>query len=141
MQHCIIYFSHSTRFRQETDLLHLLEQSRQHNAAADITGILLFVQGSIVQVLEGEESVIEALFEKIDKDPRHTNVAKVVSQPIEKRHFTDWSMGYKTISRAQLDIIKSIIDLGDTDWLTTKPSSNILINMLKVYFENSIYNY
>jgi len=140
MEHCIIYHSSSKEFFQETDLLNLLEQSRRDNAERNITGILLFVQGSIVQVLEGEESVLEALYKKIEKDPRHTHVTKVLSRPVQQRFFQDWRMGYKKISRHQFEIIKTIIDLGEVEWLTTKPSDNIILNILKLFYMDSTYN-
>lgn len=140
MDYCIVYYSRSDTLRSEADLVSLLNQSRLYNAETNITGILLFVQGSIIQAIEGEEAIVKALYEKIGKDTRHCNVVKVVSQPIKDRSFSNWSMGYKTISRQQLGIVKTLIELSDTDWLRTKPSDNVIINMLKLYFENSIYN-
>ena len=140
MKHCIIYYSSSEELLREADLLSLLEQSRRDNAEKNITGILLFVQGSILQVLEGEENVIEALYKKIEQDPRHTHVTKVFNRHIQQRSFQTWNMGYKTISRHQFEIIKTIIDLEDYEWLTAKPSDNMILNILKIFYEDSTYN-
>ena len=51
--HCIVYFSSSVGPLEEKELISILHQSRQHNRQMNITGVLLYVQGRIVQVLEG----------------------------------------------------------------------------------------
>lgn len=137
MEHCIIYFSASASLLREADLLTLLEQSRHDNAKAGITGILLFDRGSIVQVIEGEKEAIEALFGRIERDYRHTNVTKVFDGPISQRLFADWNMGYRTITTHQLDIVKSVLDLYKTEWLSVKPSNTVILQMLKVFYEGN----
>lgn len=119
MEHCIVYFSSSISLFQQADLVSLLEQSQHDNALAGITGILLINHGRIVQVLEGEQEIIKALYKRIEQDPRHTDVIKVVDVPIEKRSFVDWSMGCGKMTRYELELIKSIVDLGRIDWLLT----------------------
>lgn len=140
MEHCIVYFSSSVSLFQESDLVALLQQSRHNNALAGISGILLINQGSIVQVLEGNREVVEALYKRIEQDRRHTDVIKVVDVPIEKRSFVDWSMSCKTITSHQLDIIKTIVDLGSVDWLLTKPSTNSIVHIIK-FAHQSNYHY
>ncbi len=119
MEHCIVYFSSSISLFQQADLASLLEQSQHDNALAGITGILLINQGRIVQVLEGKQEIIEALYKRIEQDPRHTDVIKVVDVPIEKRTFVGWSMGCEKMTRHELELIKSILALGRVDWLLT----------------------
>lgn len=131
MEHCIVYFSSSVSLFREVDLIALLEQSRSYNAAMNITGILLINRGSIVQVLEGSQDVIEALYQRIEKDTRHTDVKKVVDCSVEKRSFSDWSMDHKFITTHHLELIKSLVELGELDWIKHKPSTNVIINMLK----------
>lgn len=138
MEHCIVYFSSSISLFQEADLVSLLEQSRSHNAMVAITGILLINRGSIMQVLEGKKEVIEALYERIEKDQRHTGVTKVLDCAIEERSFSDWSMDCKSITTHQLELIKTIVDLGDVDWLVAKPSTNIIVNMLKSVHQSDL---
>jgi hypothetical protein len=60
-------------------LTSLLNKSRVDNLANDITGMLLYMEGRyfseyegrFMQVLEGSESNVRKLFEKIAKDERH----------------------------------------------------------------------
>ena len=54
MEHCIVYFSSSVSQFQEEDLTTILQQSRQNNSESGVTGVMLYVRGSIIQVLEGE---------------------------------------------------------------------------------------
>jgi hypothetical protein len=136
MEHCIVYVSSSVSLCQETDLIFLLEQSRSHNVTAGITGILLIHQGSIVQVLEGKQETIEALYKQIKEDQRHTDVIKIVECPIEARLFAGWSMRCKSITDHQLELIKTIVDLGKVDWLRAKPSTNSIVNLLKSDYQS-----
>lgn len=119
MEHCIVYTSSSNTLFQEADLASILEQSRHDNALKGISGILLINKGTIIQVLEGKKEIIEALHERIEQDPRHMNVIKLVDSPIEKRSFVDSSMASGNISIRQLELIKEILNLGRRDWLMT----------------------
>lgn len=138
-EHCIVYFSSSISLFQEADLVSLLQQSRPYNATAGITGILLINQGSIVQVLEGNRNLIEALYKRIEADQRHTDLIKVVDGPIQERSFAGWSMGCKSIIDHQVELIKTIIDLGTADWLLTKPSTNSILQMLKSAYQSDFH--
>jgi hypothetical protein len=105
-EHCTVYFSKSTRLSNETDFTTILQQSRRDNAIADISGILLYVRGSIVQVLEGQTEAVETLFKRIQIDSRHTDVERVMNRPINQRLFADWTMGYETVTSRQMEDIK-----------------------------------
>lgn len=108
--HCI-YCSASTNDNLTDDELEtILEQSRQNNARADITGVLLYHDGSFFQVLEGDRTAVAALFQKIAKDDRHTKVTKIVVEPIEERSFGEWSMGYPKVRLSDLANIPGLND-------------------------------
>ena len=119
MEHCIVYSSYSVSLFQEADLVSLLQQYRHYNALENISGIMLIHQGRIIQVLEGKQEVIEALYKRIEQDRRHTDVIKVVDVPIEKRSFAGWSMAFGKMTTHQLELIKAIVELGRIDWLFT----------------------
>jgi hypothetical protein len=92
------------------DLAAILEQSRTNNNAADITGILLYDRGAFFQVLEGEQTKVERLFNKLKRDKRHGNVIKLISEPIDERAFGHWSMGYPKITNKELRNIEGLND-------------------------------
>ncbi len=73
----------------------ILNTARTNNSKRDVTGMLLFHDGSFIQVLEGEQSEVETLFEKIRLDPRHCDESVVLRTEVEDRAFDGWSMGYK----------------------------------------------
>lgn len=104
-----MYVSSSISLFQQADLISLLEQSRSHNVLVGITGILFINRGSILQVLEGKKELIEALYQHIEKDQRHTNLIKIADCPIRERSFRDWSMECKAITAYQLALLKTIV--------------------------------
>ena len=55
--------------------------------------MLLYDGSHFMQVLEGDETKVLALFEQIKADPRHKNVEALINNPLDKRNFNDWAMG------------------------------------------------
>lgn len=90
----MIYESRASRSFSESEVEALLASSRASNRQKGITGILLYRNGSFTQVLEGEESDVRALLEKIQRDPRHQALSVRLEQRIESRSFPNWSMAY-----------------------------------------------
>lgn len=81
-------------------LAQLLEASRVSNVATDLSGLLLYRKGRFLQVLEGPEPAVRDAIDRIGNDPRHRDVRILVAEPIEKRRFADWTMGYEPIGAA-----------------------------------------
>jgi len=73
----------------------IAESSRVRNMAKGLTGILLCKEGSVLQVLEGEEVIVKNLYQKISQDPRVTNPLVLIQRRSDKREFPRWSMGYR----------------------------------------------
>jgi hypothetical protein len=142
-ERCIIYFSQSTKFFEESSLPILLEQWRLDNAKVNITGILLYVQGSIMQVLEGESQAIETLFDRIQTDRRHTDVTRVMNRPIAQRLFPDWTMGYETVTRWQMEDIKAtvVLDKDRSASVTIQPDEPLILRLIKVFYDSNRNNY
>ena len=90
----IIYASASTKPFTHKELVELLKIARQKNIAADVTGMLLYHAGCFLQVLEGPDENVEAIYAKVQKDSRHTNLLLLVRETIEERAFEHWSMGF-----------------------------------------------
>jgi FAD-dependent sensor of blue light len=108
--HCV-YCSASTKAAlSSTELESLLEECRQSNSTAGITGILLYQNGSFLQVLEGEQLGVEALFHKIGLDKRHHHTKKIIFEPIAKRSFAAWTMGFPKITSKELATIPGLND-------------------------------
>ena len=92
--HRIIYFSSATHLLTDNELQLLLEKSRLKNSQNDITGVLIHIDGDVIQVLEGEKEKIQNLYELIKLDPRHSTIIKVFDNEVPSRMFENWSMGF-----------------------------------------------
>ena len=90
----IVYASAALVPFSDQDLESLLERARENNASLDVTGVLLFKDETFFQVLEGDEAVVAALFNKIECDDRHGNVLLLAKRPIDQRNFGQWNMGF-----------------------------------------------
>ncbi|WP_394285153.1 BLUF domain-containing protein [Corynebacterium sp.] len=73
----------------------ILTVARQHNASAGITGLLLLRGGMFVQFLEGSAEEIDQLLASIRQDVRHTDVKVIIEEPVDRRRFPDWRMGFR----------------------------------------------
>ena len=100
----LIYASRAVA-RFDTDALAaLLEQSRARNAGVDVTGLLLFAQGSFLQLLEGPPAAVDEIYASIERDDRHDAVRLLCRDPITERRFPDWTMGFETPDEARLAV-------------------------------------
>ena len=106
----IVYASEAAVSFEPLELKRLLDEARMRNAGAGVTGMLLHTDDSFFQVLEGAEHVVGPLFAKIGADPRHRSVVKIVEEPIAKRDFARWSMGYRGATRAELARLDGLND-------------------------------
>lgn len=111
----LLYISSATKPMTEDDLLNILKVARSNNAKKGITGMLLYIGESFIQVLEGEENEIDNLYKIIKKDPRHANCTILEKTPITERKFPDWSMGFKKITDAQIDDVEGLNKFFDND--------------------------
>lgn len=94
----LVYTSYGSQPFSESDLIQLLNQSNTWNKTKEITGMLLYLRGKFIQVLEGDKSEVKKLYEKIANDTRHKKVTIVIEGDYPERLFKDWSMGFKQIT-------------------------------------------
>jgi Sensors of blue-light using FAD len=76
------------------DLKQILATAISKNSGLGITGGLVFNRKFFAQVLEGENAAVMQTFARINKDPRHKDVAITGMEPAGERLFGAWSMGY-----------------------------------------------
>ncbi len=92
----LVYSSVATKQDMgEADLESLLATSRAYNLRAGITGILLFHRREFLQLIEGEQEVVNSLYyDRIASDRRHRSLLVCWEAPVAQRSFADWSMGF-----------------------------------------------
>ena len=115
----LIYASRSTEYFHEHEIPDLLQQARIANAKQAFTGMLLYIGGSFLQVLEGRPELVDAVFGKILKDKRHTQVTLIASEPIPARSFEGWTMMHKTLDPVEAgELIGEIDYFVSPTWVT-----------------------
>ncbi|MBK1719365.1 BLUF domain-containing protein [Thiocystis violacea] len=93
----LIYVSSAREDLSEAELDKILASSVRHNKPQSVTGMLLYSNGSFMQVLEGDAVAVDEVFSRIRDDPRHTAVFVIERAPISERNFDRWSMGFKRL--------------------------------------------
>lgn len=138
MEYCIVYLSTATELlTNERALISILHQWQANNRALGITGVLLYFNGSILQVLEGSQQEVDNLYEAISEDSRHTQVIRLYRSPIEQRSFADWSMGYKTLSGDDLDQLGDLISFDGLPSLVKQDESNPVRRLAQIFYQNN----
>jgi uncharacterized membrane protein (DUF373 family) len=110
------YASTTTHDWTPEELLTLLTECQTNNAANNITGILLYAHETFFQVLEGEESVVNKVYEIIEKDKRHKDCTIIEMERVKERAFPYWSMGFEKIDATNLHNIKGLNDFFAKDF-------------------------
>ena len=95
----IIYLSSATTKFTNEEILTLLNASRKNNEANEITGLLLYSDGNFLQIIEGKQKKIKALYAKINMDQRHRNIIKVFEGKVSHRIYPKWHMGFNSIDK------------------------------------------
>ena len=93
----VIYASRAAEDFYEHQIPDLLKQIRRANAKQELTGMLLYISGSFLQVLEGRPEMVDAVFGGILRDKRHTQVAAIGTESILERAYEGWTMMHKTL--------------------------------------------
>ena len=109
----LIYKSVPVDHISEKNLLEIAERSKENNIDKGLTGLLVFGNNTFVQVLEGAEQDIETLYKKLLSDKRHSNVTVVKRGELERRYFPSWSMGFRSVSKEEMQLIDKAIE-GET---------------------------
>lgn len=70
----LLYTSLSPVELSEDELTDILEKARIKNNKLGVTGMLIYHDREIMQILEGDKSTVLNLFQTIFEDTRHTSV-------------------------------------------------------------------
>jgi hypothetical protein len=98
----LVYVSTAKNLLHDRELVDILESSRLNNARDDIGGMLVYHDGSFLQILEGPPEAVDAAYTRIKGDPRHSNIIPLLRKKVDQRSFPEWSMGFAHPSRHDL---------------------------------------
>jgi len=121
----------SDMFKGKDDIDKILTVAHSFNAEKNITGILLYHSGIFLQLLEGEKSDVDALYEKISLDSRHKNVIKLFSIEDKNRIFKDWSMAYRDITELDIKMVNEILSWNKLVSAARDIDNNLIIHILE----------
>jgi len=106
MMYQLIYISTALTENDPELFQQIATEASKSNKRRDITGLLLYYNGTILQIIEGDKADVTGLYEHIKEDARHKNPMIMDQKPIKMRQFPDWRMGFKPVN-----------DIKDLDFL------------------------
>lgn len=108
--HRLVYSSAATVEFSSEDLVELLRKAREKNGRMNVSGMLLYHKGSFIQVLEGDQEVVESLYSLIEHDGRHEAPLVLLREDEVERAFGDWTMGFFKASPELIDTVEGMND-------------------------------
>ena len=117
----LVYISDQSKLMKKGELAQITDQSRARNEQLGVSGMLLASGGHFIQVLEGNELRVFALYNKIAADPRHCNVRRLLAKRVTTRLFPDWGMKLADtkhsipLDRERVDKVLIRLRLASTD--------------------------
>ena len=117
--HHIIYLSWATTPFTDAQLQELLAVSHTRNALLGVTGILFYGNERFVQVLEGEEAAVRAVYARIRRDARHGNFITYANKPVAQRAFAKWAMAFEPTSPQRFERLVGYLGATTTPVDTT----------------------
>ena len=107
---------------QKQEVLTLVKQARIANRKHDISGMLLYIGGIVLQSFEGEPRMVSAVCSTLFRDKPRMRVTQIVREPIGEREFPEWTMGFSTVDAREAgqllgddDLFASIDTIGRLD--------------------------
>lgn len=110
--------------------------AKNNNQTIDVTGSLFYNGGWFLQVLEGPLETLNALYEKIEKDPRHKDSRILYNQPAKFRTFTRWSMNMTNLDDRQADKYAQLVEVIEAAKTDRKiGAASPAVALLKIFKE------
>jgi hypothetical protein len=92
----VIYVSSAAPDITEHDTVKFLDEARKANRKNDVSGMMLYVGGCFLQLLEGEVTKVDIVCRTIFQDKREMRL--VLREPIAEREFPEWTMGFEAVA-------------------------------------------
>lgn len=116
---------------KKVEIENLLLQSRENNKKQNITGILLYIEGTFIQYIEGEDNSVKKLYDSIKKDKRLL-VVKTIDEGITyKRIFENWDLAYEDFTIQTINKIDKIIYPNIQKYLETASAVKLIKLMVQ----------
>ncbi len=107
----LVYTSFRKPQCDDGEIKNILDSCKRNNPRRNITGILMHSDSRFIQYIEGSKSDVLELFNLIGDDDRHASVNQRNFEPIPKRVFPSWEMGYKDLPTKELEFNTNVSPL------------------------------
>jgi hypothetical protein len=92
----VIYVSSAAPDISEHDTVKFLNDARKANRKNDVSGLMLYIGGCFLQLLEGEAAKVDSVCRAIFQDKREMRM--LLREPIAEREFPEWTMGFEAVA-------------------------------------------
>jgi Sensors of blue-light using FAD len=91
----VIYVSAASPDISEHDTVKFLNEARKANRQNDVSGLMLYMGGCFLLLLEGEAAKVDIASGAIFSDKREMRM--ILREPIAEREFPEWIMGFEAV--------------------------------------------
>ena len=95
----VIYVSAAASDISENDTAELLKETRKTNRKNDVSGMMLYMGGCFLMLLEGEAYNVNAASRQIVA--MKPDMRAIYREPVAEREFPDWIMGFEAVAPAE----------------------------------------
>jgi hypothetical protein len=96
---CAIYVSVAPPTLSEHDTVQFLTMARKVNRKNDVSGMMLYTDGRLLLLLEGEAASVDFACSTIFSDKREYQM--LLREPIAEREFPEWTLGFETVDSVE----------------------------------------
>jgi hypothetical protein len=107
------YCSHAQSLIRQADLDSIVEASQRNNQRDDITGLLTYSGEVFVQFVEGPPEALRRLMDRLQSDPRHSDIIILSEGSAHERILAGWDMELVTREEAHR-VLRDALSEADT---------------------------
>lgn len=134
--HAIAYVSTASEGLMSPEAVdRLLVEAREFNLACGVTGVLLHHDGNFLQYIEGPPESVDLVFQRIQKASRHHGIVELLNGPVERRHFSTWTMGFAETTQTEIQHISQAVWSEQLQQLNRDPVSSPGLALLLAFWE------
>jgi hypothetical protein len=123
----LLYASRAAAPVNQDTIESILQQSRSYNPSLGVTGILCHGGDVYMQVLEGGRAAVNELYNKIVRDPRHTEVLLLHYEEVAERRFSGWTMGQVNVSKINPSTLLKYTERPELDPFATSGKASLAL--------------
>lgn len=129
----VVYTSSAVVLPDDAMLRDILKVSSRNNERLGVTGLLLHVEGSFMQVLEGDSLVLDGLIQRIARDRRHKSMSILTDVPIKERNFAAWAMALADLSDRDVAQVPGMSDFLRQPPRRSHPGESPAMRLLETF--------